>query len=307
MGWGSRWQRVGAGAIVALLCCGASACEVVAGIESLTLQDASVLEDASVPTDASSDAPADLPDQAVLPLPDAVSDYRGEASVDAGFEKAVDAGVDASDAGGDSGVVDATSDAAPPLYFGTDCPTGTVYTDPFDFDPVASRNWTLVAGTYVFDATKHTVTLAAGNANAQMWLGPRPAWTNYTVSVAVTLNTTNGNGGVNIRIEDVPDPAPNDSGHMYLAAMFATGVELGAETGGSGTAWTWFGNGAGTFNPTTSYVMQTSIKGQAATVSVNGIQLFTYTDTQFDLTYGSIGLHSYESTVTFGPVTVTCN
>jgi hypothetical protein len=38
----ARWQRVGARAIVALLCVGGSACELVAGIENLTLDDASV-------------------------------------------------------------------------------------------------------------------------------------------------------------------------------------------------------------------------------------------------------------------------
>jgi hypothetical protein len=63
----------------------------------------------------------------------------------------------------------------------------------------------------------------------------------------------------------------------------------------------------GTFDPMTSYVMQASISGQTGTFRLNGVGLFSYTDSTYDLTYGSIGLHAYKSTLTFGPVTVTCN
>jgi hypothetical protein len=320
--------------IVALTCAGGTACELVAGIHDLTLGDAGVLSDATHP-------PGDPPDQVAQPLPDATgdsgdveedfdagvgsveasADSGDEAAVDSSVEAAIESGVDAgvdsgggsargdasTEAGVDSGILDSGSDAPPPLYFGADCPAGTVYTDPFDFDPVASGNWTLIAGSYTFDAANHAVTLVAGSTlNGQMWIGPRPAWTNYTVSVPVTLNA-NGNGGVNFRMENTPDPAPNDSGHMYLAGLWATGVQLSAETGGDASTFTSLATAAGTFSPTTSYVFQASVSGQAMKVNINGIQFVTDTDTTFNLAHGAIGLHSYKSSLTFGPVTVTCN
>jgi hypothetical protein len=316
--------------VVALSCAGVTACELVADIHDLALGDAAAL------VDATSDAPANRPDGVAASPPDATGDSgdmeedfeagvesgdssaeaaAGDSGVDAAVDSSVEAAVDAgADSGGDAGVdasgggiVDAASDAPPPLYFGANCPTGTVYTDPFDFDPVASGNWTVIAGGYTFDATNHTVTLVGNTANTQLWIGPRPAWTNYTVSVPVTLTTTGANGGVNIRMENVPNPAPNDSGHMYLAAMWPTGLELGAETGGDASAWTVLTSAAGTFSPATSYVLQASISGQAMKVTINGIQFLTYTDNTFALAHGSVGLHSYKSTLTFGPVTVTCN
>jgi hypothetical protein len=299
-------QRVGVLAIVVMLC-------LVAGIASLTLEDASIEPNDAGQQDVQNVLEAEGDDALEASLLDAASDSGG---ADALFEGSIDSAVvdsarvdGAMDAGFDSAVVDARPvDAAPPVYFGTDCPTGTVYTDPFDLDPVASGNWKLIAGTYTFDATAHTVTLAAVGANGQMWIGPRPAWTNYTVSVPILLDSATGNGGINFRIENaVADPAPNDSGHMYLAGMWTTGVELGAETGGDASAWAYLTGGSATFTPTTSYVMQASISGQAATLTINGVEFYTYTDNVYDLTYGSIGLKSYESTVTFGPVTVTCD
>jgi hypothetical protein len=297
------------GIAIGVMVLAATACEAVLDLH----RPIAVSDDASTePGDTGSQGvPEAAANGGEASPPDAPGDsVDAEAGSQAGPEAGFDSGgvVGAKDATLDSTLDDAGSDAAPPLYFGTDCPAGTVYTDPFDFDPVASGNWTLVAGTYLFDATKHTVTLVADGSNTQMWIGPRPAWTNYTVSSSVTLNSTNGNGGINFRVEDSPDPAPNDSGHMYLFGMWTTGTELGVETGGDASAWKYLaGTSSASFNAMTSYVMQASITGQIATGSLDGTALFTYTDTTYNLMHGSIGLKAYKSTLTFGPVTVTCN
>lgn len=136
----ARTQRVGVLAIVVILCLGGSACELVAGIESLTLEDASIEPNDAGQQDVSEAEGDDVLEASLL---DATSDSGG---ADALFEGSIDSAVvdsavvdsarldsarvdGAIDAGLDSAVVDARSvDAAPPVYFGTACPTGTVYT-----------------------------------------------------------------------------------------------------------------------------------------------------------------------------------
>ena len=48
-------------------------------------------------------------------------------------------------------------------------------------------------------------------------------------------------------------------------------------------------------------------KTREITVNVNGVEYVTYTDPTFNLTSGSVAIRTYSSTVTFGPITVTCN
>jgi hypothetical protein len=118
----------------------------------------------------------------------------------------------------------------------------------------------------------------------------------------------NGNGGVNLHIEDLPDPAPNDSGHMYFAGIAAAGwVVIGAETGGTGGSYNELARTPGTFVPGSTYNLQVGVHGTTITVTVNGAQYASFTDTTYKLTFGSIDLRTYNSTMTFGPVTVTCD
>jgi hypothetical protein len=200
-------------------------------------------------------------------------------------------------------------------YFGASCPTGTVYADPFTVDPVLSGDWTLVASTYTFDPLGHTVTLNRNNSsNAQMWIGLRPSWGAYTMSGRLTLADATGNGGFNIHVQSLPNPAPNDGGMMYFAGIQSRGgsvnsgvVIIGTETGGNGTAWNQVAEKSGTFVPGTSYLLQVAVKASTVTVDVNGVEYVTYTDPTFNLTSGSVAIRTYSSTVTFGPITVTCN
>jgi len=157
-------------------------------------------------------------------------------------------------------------------------------------------------------AAQNTVTLNASvNSNTQMWIGSRPNWAAYTVSVPITLADNNGNAGVNVHIEALTNPAPNDSGALYFAGIEAPGagnqVVIGAEVSG----WHPLTTAPGTFNPGTPYTLQVTIAGNAISVSVDGTAYASFTDTTYDMVYGSMDIRTYNSTATYGPVTVTCN
>jgi hypothetical protein len=248
-----------------------------------------------------------------------------DSGVDSGDDGGIDAGMDATadssvDAGVDSGVdstvdsaVDAGADTGPILGFGSDCTPGTVYMDPFNTDPRVTGDWAVLAGSYTFNAANHTVTLnGIGGSNVQMWIGPRPSWVNYTVSTSISIADANGNAGVNVHIVDVPNPAPNDSGHMYFAGILGTsalggGELIGAEVGGSGTLWQKEALTPFTFTPGQTYPVTVTVKGTTVTIEAFGAPPLTYTDTVYNLAAGSIGIRTYNSTATFGPITVTCN
>jgi hypothetical protein len=209
----------------------------------------------------------------------------------------------------DAGTV--TSDAGTPVYFGQDCPSGTTYQDPFVLDPVASGNWTLAAGTYTYAPAGHTVTLyQVANGPSQLWIGPRPNWNAYTVSVPVSFPNITGNAGLNFHIENLPNPAPNNAGQMYFVGITpsrTTGsVDFGSE---SNTVWTDIHPVAGTYDTGVTYQLQVQVNGNTVTASVDGTPVLSnFTDPSgANFTYGSIAIRTWNQTATFGPVTVRCN
>jgi hypothetical protein len=220
-----------------------------------------------------------------------------EAGVDAGMEASVDAGTDAgSDTGTDSG-----TDAQPAILFGPTCTGGTVYTDPFTTNPVTGGTWTFLVGPWTYNGPG-SVSLVAGKPNTQLWIGPRPAWTDYSISVPVRIDVGGGNGGINFRMQSTPASPANDSGKMYYAGIDTTQVILGKESSG----WTMFDMPPATFAPGTFYTLLVSAAGNQLSVSVDGVPYIkNYMDGSF--TFGSIGLRSYNIGMTYGPVTVTCN
>ena len=228
----------------------------------------------------------------------------GDSGADAEAGSKLDASADAADAS-DAG----RADASPTAGFGTTCPAGTLYGDSFVTDPVTSGNWTILIGPITYDSTNDLLRLAQGNPNTQVWIGARPAWTNYTVSVQMRLDSTTtsdagylGNGGINFRIVD-PGPAnpPNDSGKMYFAGINATQVLMGIEN----TGWTQLANVPATFTLGTFYTLTVSAKGTTLSFAVDGTTYATVTDTTFST--GGFGLRTYLAGVSYGAVTVTCN
>lgn len=234
--------------------------------------------DAAVGADSGTDAPAD-------------SGGHGGADAEAGPE--LDASADAADA----------SDASSAVGFGTTCAAGTVYSDPFATDPLALGRWTTLIGPVTYDATNHLLQLAQGTPNTQAWIGARPAWTNYTVSVPIRIDSTvTGNGGINFRMTD-PGPAnpPNDSGKMYFAGINPTQVLLGLEN----TGWTQLGLVAATFTVGTFYTLTVTANGSSLSVAVDGTTYVTVTDTT--IATGGIGIRTYLAGASYGTVSVTCN
>jgi hypothetical protein len=240
------------------------------------------LEDAAAPA-----KDANAPTDAVTPDASAI-----DAGSDAGSADAADAGrVDAAEAGLDTGT------------FGMDCPTGTTYYESFDSDPAKDGGaWSLLAGSYSW--SPGSVTLNAGSPNSQLWIGPRPNWTNYTVSTTITSGPANVNVGLNIRMEDSPSyPAPNDSGHMYFVGFNTTSTILGAESNGM---WTSLASPPVTFTAGATHAVVVSVNGSLIKVSLDGTTCLNYTDSTFAV--GSLGLRIFGScTATYGPITVTCN
>jgi hypothetical protein len=189
--------------------------------------------------------------------------------------------------------------------FGDACPKGTVFTEAFTQDPVASGLWKLLSGTYSYDKIAHTLTLNAGSPNTQMWIGPRPNWKDYSVDVQITLGPS-GNPGLNLRIVDVPNPAPNDSGDMYFAGFQAAAVVLGKEFGGlNGSQWAPIDVPPATFAAGASYAFHTSVTGNTFDVSVDGK---SYISGIVDPSYvfGSIGLRTFSGSATYANLKVTC-
>ena len=274
------------------------------------------------------------------PQPDAHVDAKADTgtSADSG-QGADDASVDSgTDSGEDSGIdsgVDSGEDAGPILGFGpTDgtCPTGTTYTDPFTTDPVASGNWQVLTPANVYTWSTGLVNLpqgSGGTPNSQVWIGSRPNWANYTVSVSIHLVSGAGGGiaaggGINFRMESASTNASNDGGMTYYIGISTSpsGVQLGYETGGA-TGIDWHQatlantpSGAPTIINGTTYQLVVSVSGPTASlnVTVDGVAYLTnYVDPNAGgsnpapLTYGSFGLRTYLASATYSNLFVSCN
>jgi hypothetical protein len=212
-----------------------------------------------------------------------------------------DAG-DAADAGEttDSGA-DAGTDAGPTVVFGATCPTGTTYTEPFTSDPVANGTFLSLLGPSTYNASSSTFSLQTGSPNTQLWIGDRPTWANYTIIVPVRIDTTGGNGGLTFRMESTPASPANNAGQMYYAGIAPNQVILGIENG----SWTELQGPSATFAVGTFYTLQVTVIGSALSLSVGGTAYVTSeADTSF--TFGSFGLRTYSSGMTFGPINVSC-
>ena len=192
------------------------------------------------------------------------------------------------------------------MIFGPTCPSGTTYTEPFSSDPLADGTFIPLAGSSAYNSGSDTFSLELGNPNAQVWVGARPSWGNYTISVPIRIDTTidssGQNAGISFRMESTPDPAPDNSGQMYYAGIFSDCVQLGTLTG----SWTLLSSVDGTFNEGTFYTLQVSLSGSTIDVSVDGT---VYVSNLVDstLTFGSFGLRTWEAGATYGAVTVTCD
>jgi hypothetical protein len=197
-----------------------------------------------------------------------------------------------------------TTDAGPTVIFGATCPTGMTYVEPLTSDPVARGTFTQLIGPYAYNAASSTISLGAGSPNTQLWIGARPSWTSYTLSVQVRLDTATagGNGGVTFRMESTPASPANNAGQMYFAGIATNQVILGVENGN----WTELQGPAATFVVGTFYTLQVTANGSSLSMSVDGTPYVTsYTDGTF--TFGSVGLRTYASGMTYGSIRVTCN
>lgn len=225
--------------------------------------------------------------------PDALADGPDEADDDAG---------DASDDAGDAGSVG----------FGASCAPPSVYSDPFTTNPLTS-GWTTVVGTATYepgDAGDGLLALATGNPNAQVWIGPRAAWTDYTISVAVRIDSqgSNGNGGINFRMDSVG--VANNAGQMYFVGLSTSDLIIGIENGN----WTQYANTPGTFAVGVFYTVTVTATGDQLSASVaapgGSTTTVSYTTTDAgantDFATGSFGFRTYNMGMTYGPVTVTC-
>jgi hypothetical protein len=279
------------------------------GLAAWTLASCAAGSDASVETTGGTDSGPNSGDDSasssdVASTPDAGIDMGPSDDADGGGDSSggIDSGADV-----DAGVVDATSDAdsglvdaAPTVIFGSSCPSGTTYTEPFTSDPIADGTFLPLVGSSTFDAAHNTVSLAASSANTQIWIGPR-SWTSYTVSARVRIDTANGNGGFNFRMESTPASPSNNAGQMYYAGIATNQVLLGIENGN----WTELSGPSATFAVGTFYTLSVTANGASLSVSVDGKAYVTsYSDSTY--TFGSFGLRSYASGMTYGAITVTC-
>jgi hypothetical protein len=234
--------------------------------------------------------------------PDSSSGADSATGVDASGTDAAVADSSTDSAAADSGSDTGAGDASPTVIFGSNCLFGTTYTENFLSDPVADGTFLPLVGSYTYDATNHTVSLAANSANTQLWIGPRPNWTSYTISASVRMDTANGNGGFTFRMESTPASPSNNAGQMYYAGIATNQVLVGLENGN----WTEFQGPSATFSVGTYYTLAVNVNGNTLSVSVDGTAYVTnYSDSTY--TFGSFGLRSYASGMTYGAVTITCH
>lgn len=179
---------------------------------------------------------------------------------------------------------------------------GQAFTESFVQNPFGDGSWDLLAGSYVHDAPNQEWDAATGSPNTQAWIGPRPAWRNYVVELPVRLNSGAGNAGLTFRMQQTPDPAPNDSGRSYYAGFSTTGVVLGRFDSG------WFqiasvpvALSAGVFHD-----LSVIAQGGQLRVLVDGVEYINTVDPAGSpYSFGSIGLRSFAVDTSYGPITVT--
>jgi hypothetical protein len=263
-----------------------------------------------------------------------VGDARTDSAALANDSGIVDAGVDASDSGsaddaGPDASDDASEDSGPIVGFPPSCPTGTVYSDPFTADSLDGGGWIALTslGSYVPPGIL-ALGLGTTNPNTQAWIGPRPQWSNYTVSVDLRIDTTTGtnpNGGITFRMEDTPNNPINNGGQMYYAGISLGNVQL-----------VWLNNGgyaqlgpspvsvsfkASQFYTLTVSVFTPDAGGATMSVAVSSPTMakttyITTTDTTLSgddggttvgFTSGSIGLRAYQVGMSYQNLVVTCD
>jgi len=189
------------------------------------------------------------------------------------------------------------------VLFGATCPTGTVYREPFTSDPIADGTFLPLIGPYAYSPTTSTLSLTSGSPNTQLWIGARPAWTSYTISLSVRIDSSGGNGGITFRMESTPASPGNDDGEMYYAGIGTNAVYFGTETNGT---WKSLDGPSASFSVGTFYPLVITAKGSSLSLSAGGtLYVGSFPDSTF--TFGSFGLRTYSSGMTYGAITVTCD
>jgi hypothetical protein len=208
----------------------------------------------------------------------------------------------------DAGVVG--PDGEPDDFFGEDCIQGEVYSTSFQSDPFGSGVWTGIAGMATYDSAAHELDLTGSTGNqAQAWIGARPNWSNYTISVRLTItlqHAPDGNAGINFRMSN--PGSTNYSGTMYYAGISPTEVQLGTENNGT---YTLLNSATLSINAATSHVLTVTALGVSLVVNVDGTNYILWTDSTGPdggpaFSTGGFGLRTYEDTAAYKSITVTC-
>jgi hypothetical protein len=252
---------------------------------------------------------------AVLENLGAFSEARcsGGVCTDAGESGTNDGGWDqdvAADARADAGF----DGPEPDDFFGEDCIPNEVYSSTFQSDPFDSGVWTTIAGMATYDSTAHQLDLTGSPGNqAQAWIGPRPNWSNYTISVRLTITNTplpDGHAGINFRMSN-PGPT-NYSGTMYYAGISPTLVQLGTENNGTYTLLT---SATASISATAPHTLTVTAIGVSLIVAVDGTNYILWDDSTGPdggpaggpaFSTGGFGLRTYEDQAAYKSITVTC-
>jgi hypothetical protein len=191
----------------------------------------------------------------------------------------------------------------PDDFFGEDCIQGEVYSSSFQSDPFDSGVWTGIAGMATYDSAAHELDLTGSTGNqAQAWIGPRPSWTDYKISVRLAITmmpAPDGNAGINFRMSN-PGPT-NYSGTMYYAGISPTEVQLGMENNGT---YTLLISAPLSISAATAHVLTVTAIGVSLVVAVDGTNYILWTDSTFST--GGFGLRTFEDQAAYESITVTC-
>jgi hypothetical protein len=242
--------------------------------------------------------------------PDAPRDARADAS-----DASVVATMDASEASSEDAAVTVT-------VLPDTCPTGTIYSEPFTTNPLlpvpvddagdTAAPWIALSPNVSYVPPSGEVggvlSLAydTNQLNIQAWIGTRPQWTNYTVSVQVRIDdmaNSNGNGGLTFRMVSTPPMPANNGGEMYYAGFSTNNVQLSSFNNGT---WLPFGSAiTASFSSGTFHTLVVTVSGTSIKFSVDGTQYFQTNDSTWAL--GSIGFRTYIAGMSYQNLTVTCD
>ncbi len=161
----------------------------------------------------------------------------------------------------------------------------------------------------MWDAPQGVYRSSPARGHAISWLGPRINWRDYTVEVRLRVDAwliSGANSGFIFRAQSVQLPdggadPPNSAGQMYFVGLSSTeGLLFGFMNDG----WTRLAAQARPVVLGTWYRLRVEVTASSIRIYVDDSLIINHTDTRY--AFGTIGLRTFETAMSYDSVRVTC-